>query len=301
MARKEDGESTGASRAVAALMRGFSLEATRPEASEIDALATIVVPGTRVYLSAVPHHPNLSLVEPAARLRTVGLDPVPHLAARSLASRDELDELLARFAAKAQVRCALVIAGDLARPKGPFQDALALIESGLLQRHGLSEIGLAAYPEGHPRIDREALRLALSAKLSAARYAGLAPYIVTQFGFETEPILHWIREARAAGITGPIRIGLAGPTNARALLRYALRCGVRASLKGLLYPKATQLMQEAAPDTLIGEIAGASDFDKLGPLALHFFSFGGLTHTARWARSLETGEAGFEAQMSRRG
>ena len=43
--------------AIADFMAGFSLEATRPSAEEVAALAHIAPAGARVYVSAVPKRP----------------------------------------------------------------------------------------------------------------------------------------------------------------------------------------------------------------------------------------------------
>ena len=51
--------------AIADFVQGFSLEATRPTAAEIDALAAIVPKGTRVYVSAVPARPTQEVVDSA--------------------------------------------------------------------------------------------------------------------------------------------------------------------------------------------------------------------------------------------
>ena len=59
-------------------------------------------------------------------LRAAGLDPVPHIAARRIASRAELETFLARAA----VLKALVIGGDEREVRGPFADGAALIRSG---------------------------------------------------------------------------------------------------------------------------------------------------------------------------
>ena len=60
----------------------FSLEATRPNAAEIAALAEILPPGTPVYFSAVPTITPPELIAAAALLRKSGLEPVVHIAAR---------------------------------------------------------------------------------------------------------------------------------------------------------------------------------------------------------------------------
>ena len=71
-----------ATQAIADFVQGFSIEATRPKAAEIDALAAIVPSGTRVYVSAVPTRPTQEVLDSAIQLRAAGFSPVPHVAAR---------------------------------------------------------------------------------------------------------------------------------------------------------------------------------------------------------------------------
>jgi methylenetetrahydrofolate reductase (NADH) len=148
------------------------------------------------------------------------------------------------------------------------------------------------------------------------RAPGMAVHIVTQFGFDGASMLKWIALLRAFGIEHPVRIGLAGPTNLATLLRYAQRCGVRASAQGLARQAGLvrQLFAMSAPDALLRVLAearaalaseasgqrgpsisaraghspepGSSARADLGDVAPHFFSFGGLARTARWAQAV---------------
>ncbi len=88
-------------------------------------------------------------------------------------------------------------------------------------------IGIAGYPEGHPRIGAEALDRALTEKIAAAEATGLKVEIVTQFCFDPRAMLDYVARLRAFGLDHPVRIGLAGPTSLAALMRYASRCGVQ--------------------------------------------------------------------------
>jgi methylenetetrahydrofolate reductase (NADPH) len=276
---------------IAAFMRGYSLEATRPTSADLAALRDVTPAGTRVYLSAVPVRPNEELVETAAAVRAAGFEPVPHLAARGFAARDALDRLLAQLASSAGIRQALVVGGDHARPLGPYGAAIDVIESGLLTQHGIAEIGIAAYPGGHPRISDYELARIVAAKVEAAEATGLGVHIVTQFGFESGAILDWLERLRGDGIDCPVKIGMAGPTSATALLRYARRCGVAASAQGLArhVGLAKHVFSRAAPDQLIRTIAAACGGTALGRVAPHFYSFGGLGATARWSAAVAAG------------
>ena len=133
-----------------------------------------------------------------------------HIAARRIATAADLHDLLARLRGEADVRRLLVIGGDADTP-GPFPDALAVIQKGALRQAGIEEIGIGAYPEGHPRIAAGRLEAALDEKIAAACAQGLRVHIVSQFSFSPERIIAWLKQLRACGITQPIKVGMAGP------------------------------------------------------------------------------------------
>jgi methylenetetrahydrofolate reductase (NADPH) len=279
-------------RVIADFVRGFSLEATRPSPAEVLALAAAVPPGTRVYLSSVPTRPPHDSIEPAIRLAAAGLEPVPHVAVRMFETSRALDQFLARLSAEAGVRRVLLIAGDRDQPAGEFHNALELIDGGALQRHGISEIGIAGYPEGHPRISAQELDLALMRKVAAADATGLKVHVVTQFCFDPAAIVRWIVRLRGFGLEVPVRVGIAGPSNVATLLRYAAKCGVRASAQGLTRQAGLvkHLFAISAPDALLRALAEARTRGDLGEVVPHFYSFGGLARTARWAQAVARGQ-----------
>jgi methylenetetrahydrofolate reductase (NADH) len=276
---------------IASFMRGASLEATRPDATDIAALKAALPPGTPVYLSAIPGRPHEELVEQAAYVRAAGLEPVPHLAVRNFVSADVLAHLLDRLTGEAGVRKLLVIAGDRGEPAGPFRGALEAIDSGLIARSGISEIGISGYPDGHPRIADLQLERILAAKLEAAVQIGLRVVIVTQFSLDAAPIIAWVKRLRAQGLDHPVRIGLAGPTSLTTLMRYAKRCGVRASAQGLARNAGLMkhLLGASAPDGIIRALIEANRDGELGDIAPHLFPFGGIGATGRWAASVAAG------------
>jgi len=262
--------------------RVFSIEATRPQPAEIAEMATMLPAATPVYLTAVPTVVGDETVAAATALRKAGLEPVVHVAARRISSTEALRDLLARLTGEADVRRLLVIGGDV-EPVGPFPDALAVIQRGRLREAGIEEIGIAAYPEGHPRIPLARLAASLDEKIASAAAQGLRVHIVTQFSFSAEHILSWLRKTRAGGISHPVRIGLAGPTSLPQLIRFAKRCGVAASLRGLTSGTASALIGNVGPDRIIEALAAAG---PLGAVHPHYFSFGGVVATARYARRI---------------
>ena len=116
--------------------------------------------------------------------------------------------------------------------------------------------------------------------------------------FSGERIIAWLKQLRAGGITNQVKIGLAGPTSVPALIRYAKRCGVNASLRGLMSGAASALIGNVGPDRIIDALAAAQG--ELGDVQPHYFSFGGLVATARYAQEKAGADIAAPASLSSR-
>jgi methylenetetrahydrofolate reductase (NADPH) len=278
---------------VQSLLENYSIEATVLQAQKIVRFADIVPPGKRIYVPHTPHSSITEMVELAVRLRREQVEPVPHVVARRFETLPELDEFLRQLAGKAGVTQVLIVAGDIARPAGQVQNTLQILESGLLQKHGIRTIGVAGHPEGHRDVSDTVLRDALRRKNSYAAQTGVGVYIVTQFVFTASPVIAW--EASHGGDIGrlPITIGLPGLANAKTLLKYAMECGVGASLQAFSkrYATLTKLLTVSAPDESIVALARHRESNPQTRISgVHFFTFGGFEKTAAWANKIAAGE-----------
>ena len=278
---------------LARLMRDWSVECTLPKAGDFAALREHAPPNSRIYLSALPDVPPAKLVEIARQTRAAGFDPVPHVAVRNYRSGGEVREILHRFREEAGVRRVLVIAGDRDKPLGPFASTLQLIESGLLSDAGIESLDIAGYPDGHPKIAHEDLMKALHTKIHVARANHLEVRVVTQFCFDVKTLMSWLMKIRFDFPELPVSIGLAGPATTATLFKYALRCGVRATARGL--GRGLSLIGKmdggATSLRMLTTLANGWPAQEAHPFSLHFYSFGGIPKTASWARSLARGEA----------
>jgi len=265
----------------------FEISARDPLAGE--ALRDVASAGSTVYIAFAPTDTHHGILAAAVRLKHAGFAPVPHIAARTLASFTQLNDYLARMAGEAGIDQALVIAGDVERPVGPFATSLDLLTTGLFEKHGIRHIAIAGYPEGHPRVSRAHLDVALLDKCRTIRERGLVPSVLTQFGFEAAPIIAWLRALRAAHPDIPVRIGLAGPASIATLAKFAVRCGVGNSLRALTrgHAAVARLLVEADPAALVATLAAADR--GLGIAGLHFFTFGGVRRTSAWIAMVRGG------------
>ena len=254
----------------------FSVEGTRPSAAEIAQLGGILPHGTQVYFSAVPTQRRDERSPPRRRLRQRRPRAGRPYRRAPHASEARLQDLLARLRGEADIRRLLVIGGDV-EATGPFADALAVIQKGRLRDAGIEEIGIGAYPEGHPRIPAGRLEASLDEKIASATAQGLRVHIVSQFSFSAERIIAWLKQCAPAASPFRSRSGMAGPTSVPALIRYAKRCGVNASLRGLMSGAASALIGNVGPDRIVEALSAAQG--ELGESATpmpHYFSFGGL-------------------------
>jgi methylenetetrahydrofolate reductase (NADPH) len=275
-----------------AVLNDVSLEAVMPGAAELHEAASVLPSGTAVYLTDLPNRSEDKLFQVATGAFMRGLKPIPHIAARNVVSEKKLANLLSRLASSAGMRQVMLIGGDRDRSAGPFEHAVQVIESGVLQASGVTEIGIAAYPEGHPSIAEDILRAALREKLEAADSAGLRAHIVTQFSFDAWPVISWLRALRASGIRNTVRIGMAGPASIPSLLRFAQRCGVRASARGFARHATSigRLLGRATPADMVRDLAEAAASEQLGSIATHIYSFGGLPQAAKWIQNAQQGQ-----------
>ena len=205
---------------VAALIGNCSIELSPRDELAGEALRRLLDPGTSVFVNHPPSVTHHDIVAACARLRRAGFVPVPHVAARRLASFTQASDFLQRAAGEATVDRILLIGGDDS-PVGPFRASLDLLATGLIERHSIGNVAFGGYPEGHPSIDARTLDTALQAKVALAQQRGLAVSLVTQFGFEAQPILRWIAALRARGINCPVHVGVAGPASVATLAKFA--------------------------------------------------------------------------------
>ncbi|WP_193105396.1 methylenetetrahydrofolate reductase [Brachybacterium sp. FME24] len=235
-------------------------------------------PGSRVTVTASPAHGTAATISTALALAERGFTAIPHLAARQIADVRELRGILAELAS-AGVHEVFVIAGDAPRPAGAFTGALDLVEVIDAERRGFT-IGVGAHPEGHPFVgEQEALRL-LKAK------AEHASYLVTQMCFEAAPLLSWLQNIRDAGVTLPVRPGIAAPVGTARLLRIGARIGVGRSLRLLTAPTSgvRRLVGPGSwrPDALLDELAPAYRDPTSMLQGPHVYTFNDLAATGSW-------------------
>jgi methylenetetrahydrofolate reductase (NADPH) len=274
------------------LVRNYSIETTVPQAERVEKFSDVVPAGTRLYIAHIPGTNPKDTAALAARLRKEGMEPVPHIVGRRIKNLTELEEVLARLTGEAGVKQVLVVAGDNSQPEGEMTSGLQVIESGLLDKYNIKTFGVAGHPEGHREVKEDVLRDALRRKNAYADKTGANVYVVTQFAFTAEPVIAWEKATSADIGKLPVTVGLPGLATAKTLLKYAMDCGVGASLTAFSkqYASLTKLLTVSAPDEAIVSFAKYKEENPQSHInSFHFFPFGGFKKTADWANKIAAG------------
>jgi methylenetetrahydrofolate reductase (NADPH) len=271
------------------MVDGYSLEMTAKELDGLREAAPLIRPNTQVAVTFLPGEEMEQRVEAAKLVRQLGFEPIVHLSARRLTSKEELDNYLARITGEAGVKRVFLIAGDPPEPEGPFEDSLQVIESGLLEKHGIAIAGIGGHPEGHPNVSKDDLWVWMERKIAALRERGIVPLVVTQFAFDDDAIVEWVGEMRRRGIDVPVRLGVPGPAGIKRLLGFAARCGVGASASVMKKygVSVTNLLGRAGPDKLVDSLDRKLNDGEHGRVRLHLYPFGALTASAEWVNEYD--------------
>ena len=115
---------------------------------------------------------------------------------------------------------------------------------------------------------------------------GIGVDVVTQFCFESAPILGWIAELDGRGVGLPVIVGLAGPASPATLTKFALRCGIGNSIRSLRSQigRFGRLLTDTGPDDVMRGLQSAPGQATASIAGFHLFPFGGLRKAADWLR-----------------
>ena len=279
--------------AIAKAGANWSIEVTPPGAAKIDDFSAILAEGTTVNVTFLPGTDPDDTIDVAKRLRDAGLVPVPHIAARSLTSKEQLADLVADMTSRANVDEVLVIGGGVTKPVGEFASTMEVLETGILQKAGIHKIGVSGHPEGSPDINDNQLAEALAWKNDYAKKEGLDLYIETQFCFDADAVVAWEKRIRADGNMLPIRIGIPGPATIKTLFRFAQISGIGPSMRFIAKQarNVTKLLTVQSPHLLIAGLAEAMANDPESKLNhFHYYPFGGVAKTAVWASQVASSQ-----------
>lgn len=238
--------------------------------------------GATVSVTASPQKGMMATIDLAIELKRRGFDAIPHLSARLTADRAELAAILTRLES-ADIHRAFVVGGD-AEDHGEFFDGLALLSAMTELGHGLDEIGVPGYPEGHHIVDDATIERALEEKLP------FASYVTSQMCFRPDVIERWVTGLRDQGIGLGVFVGIPGVAELTKLISLSLRIGVGPSARFLTKNKslAGKLVRPGgySPDDLILGLAPALSDPVANIHGFHIYTFNRVETTEQWRRDM---------------
>jgi len=235
---------------------------------------------------AITTSPQLGIektVEKTEEAAEMGFDVVPHIAARYVEDREQLEAIAERLE-QAGITDIFVPGGDREEPAGEYESAHDLLEALAETEYSFEEVGITGYPEGHDFIDDETLAESMAQK------APYATYIVTQLCYDPDAVLEWVEDIRARGIELPVEVGIPGVMNYQRLMQISQKVGVGDSIKFLrkttgILGFVKQLVGSRGtyePDELIDGLAPYVGDDEYNIRGVHIYTFNQTPDTERW-------------------
>ena len=282
-----------------AFLKGYSIEVMPRTAEKVDDFRALLPKGTRVYIAHIEGTPIEEMVATARRIAGEGCDVMPHFPARIIHDKATLADWIKRYQTEAGVKQALLLGGGVSTPAGDFESSMQLMETGLFD--GFERLHVAGHPEGNKDIDKDGgdaiVLAALKWKQAFSERSDAKMAIATQFCFEAGPVIAWANRLAEAGVHLPIHIGVAGPAKLQTLIKFAISCGVGASLR-VLQKRAmdvTKLLLPYEPTEFISGLAAHKAANPaFGIEQVHFFPLGGIKTNAAWVTE-NGGDAGVPA------
>ncbi|EKD59636.1 MAG: hypothetical protein ACD_54C01226G0002 [uncultured bacterium] len=285
-----------------AFLKGYSIEVMPRTAEKVEDFRALLPKGTRVYIAHIEGTPIEDMVATAKRIAGEGFDVMPHFPARIIPDKATLADWIARYKGEANVKQALLLGGGVNTPAGDYDSSMQLIESGLFD--GFDRLHVAGHPEGNKDIDKDGgdaiVMQALKWKQAFSERSDAKMAIATQFCFEADPVIAWANKLAEAGVHLPIHIGVAGPAKLQTLIKFAISCGVGASLR-VLQKRAmdvTKLLLPYEPTEFVSGLAAHKAANPaFGIEQVHFFPLGGIKTNAAWVTE-NGGAAGVPANQA---
>lgn len=256
----------------------------------LDAAVTALPAGAQVSVTCSPTKGIAETQRLTEELQQQGFTAIPHVSARMVRDHQHTVELAA-WCRELGLDKIFIVGGDGEEP-GEYIGAVEFLADFLTTNHGLTTIGVTAYPDGHAFLSDEKLRWALHEKQRLLAEAGVQGYCSTQMCFDPDSIAKWLRTERELGLTLPVHLGISGVVDKTKLLTMGARLGIGDSLKYLRKNMGAviKMMTTVAYDPNDLLLPLSSDLVDLDVEALHVFTFNQVEATNAWREDVLTGK-----------
>lgn len=243
--------------------------------------------GAPVSVTCSPAKGQQATLDLTARLVDLGHLTVPHISARLTPDAAAVRKL-AEFCRSHALKEVFLIAGDAPEPVGDYDGVVAFLRDFLDTDHGLTRIGVTAYPDGHALIGAKVVHEALHAKQALLEEAGIPGFASTQMCFDLAVWKQWAEAEREAGFKLPLHIGVPGVIDRAKLFSMGMRLGIGNSMRFVKKNGGVlgRLFKPGGydPNKLITPLSKQAQ--ELNIEGLHLFTFNNVQATVEWQQKM---------------
>ena len=254
-----------------------------PTASIEDKILASVPVGQTLTVTASIGKGLPATLDLAERLVGHGYHAVPHLAARMVSGRKELEEIVARLL-ESGIDTVFVPAGDADPAAGDYEGSIDLLRDLTAMGRPFAGVGVTGYPESHPTIMDDITVQAMWDKRDHATH------LVSNLCFDPAVVSAWVKRVRSRGAVMPLLIGMPGPVERAKLLSMATKIGVSESARFLSKNKSVFARIAApggySPEKFLEKIAPTTREAASHVEGLHLFTFNQVAETQAWRDDL---------------
>ena len=265
-------------------LNSYSIETTPNVYEKYGGFSEFLNKNHDVYITYLPDENSKNVIRTAKKLKLEGYDVIPHLPARTIVNKNDLEKYIGELANESGCSKMLIIGGG-GNQAGEISSSIDVLKTDFLSKYNYQFVGVAGHPEGSPDISNENLDLAIKQKNDFAKNVDFKMYLATQFFFEAKSLIDWEKHLVKIGNKLPIHAGIPGPASIKTLVNYARSCGIGNSLRFITKQafNLTKLATLSTPDKLIYDLAEHSEINKDSKLEkIHFYAFGGMKKTSEW-------------------
>ena len=259
-------------------LNSYSIETTPNVYEKYGGFSEFLNKNHDVYITYLPDENSKNVIRTAKKLKLEGYDVIPHLPARTIVNKNDLEKYIGELANESGCSKMLIIGGG-GNQAGEISSSIDVLKTDFLSKYNYQFVGVAGHPEGSPDISNENLDLAIKQKNDFAKNVDFKMYLATQFFFEAKSLIDWEKHLIKIGNKLPIHAGIPGPASIKTLVNYARSCGIGNSLRFITKQafNLTKLATLSTPDKLIYDLAEHSKINKDSKLEkIHFYAFGGM-------------------------
>ena len=280
-------------------LNSYSIETTPNVYEKYGGFSEFLNKNHDVYITYLPDENSKNVIRTAKKLKLEGYDVIPHLPARTIVNKNDLEKYIGELANESGCSKMLIIGGG-GNQAGEISSSIDVLKTDFLSKYNYQFVGVAGHPEGSPDISNENLDLAIKQKNDFAKNVDFKMYLATQFFFEAKSLIDWEKHLVKIGNKLPIHAGIPGPASIKTLVNYARSCGIGNSLRFITKQafNLTKLATLSTPDKLIYDLAEHSEINKDSKLEkIHFYAFGGMKKTSEWLNQFNNSDFSYNKKQ----